>query len=151
MPRIDPYVQQGTAFVRSPVPGRQAEGGDFGGPGMRMLGETIADETYNVWRVSEEAKARQEVTDAQTRLSEFGAQAALQLDQRARTTPIEEHGNFAVKFSDDLEGPLRKLGEKYETRAGQEAFQRGAGELTGHFIKQAGVAQIGRASCRERV
>ena len=40
-----------------------------------------------------------------------------------------------------MQPELQKLGDAYETKAGQQAFQRGAGEVSGHFLKQAGLAQ----------
>ena len=139
MPTIRPYIQDESALAG--IPGRRASGEDFGGSGLQLLGHTIGDEGAKAAIAFEEAKAREEVTDAQTKLAEFEARKTLELDEGARTTDLEQAREFSSSFNDRLQPELQKLGDAYETKAGQQAFQRGAGEVSGHFLKQAGLTQ----------
>ena len=138
MPTIRPYIQDESALAG--IPGRRASGEDFGGSGLQLLGHTIGDEGAKAAIAFEEAKSREEVTDAQTKLAEFGARKTLEMDELARTTDLERAKEFSSSFNDRLQPELQKLGDSYETRAGQQAFQRGAGEVSGYFLKQAGLA-----------
>mgnify|MGYP001569279177 CR=1 FL=1 len=139
MPTIRPYIQDESALAG--IPGRRASGDDFGGSGLQLLGHAIGDEPVKAAIAFEEAKSREEVTDAQTKLAEFGARKTLEMDELARTTDLERAKEFSSSFNDRLQPELQKLGDSYETRAGQQAFQRGAGEVSGYFLKQAGLAQ----------
>lgn len=135
MPRIQEYTQQTDASSAGIPAGRSAQAGD-----TFALGPELGAAVGNVADKLQDAENRQEVADVHTRLAQARAEWTVNLDERARQTAPGDP-TFAEKFREDFGKYLATMEGGLQTRAGQDAFRRGAGDLSAHFLEKAGVYQ----------
>jgi hypothetical protein len=87
-----------------------------------------------------EAQERQEVTDVHTKLAKARADWTVQLQERANQTDPGD-ATFAPKFNEDFSKYMGDLQGNLQTKGAQQAFQRGAADLSAHFVEQSGLYQ----------
>lgn len=133
MPDIKPYQAQESAQVT--MGGRRAQASDFF-TGDAKAGEGTAELGAALYDYAE----RGEVTDARAKLAKARADWTVHLQERAQAAPAGDLG-FASKFNEDFGKYLQDTGASYTTRAGREAYERGASELSSHFVQAAGTYQ----------
>ncbi|MDH4186784.1 MAG: hypothetical protein OEV08_07295 [Nitrospira sp.] len=139
MARIRPYESQ--TSVQAPIPGRNAQGADFGGSGLAELGQGIQSagaSGQQVVRFLNEQKARQETTQAGLQLTEFSTEFTRAIDERERTRKPSDpalsewvQGQLKVRL-DQLRGPEGE-GDRFETTSGIDTFKTHAAHLVQHF------------------
>lgn len=138
MLRIQEYVSNERASGTG-IPGRRAQPGDFGGPGLMQLGRSIqgaAQEVNDAQLMLKDQQSRDEVTDAHVQIAKANADWSLHLNERANAaTPGNE--TFAPKFLEDLDGHLATLGDRYETPNARRVFELGVANIKGYFKGQA--------------
>ena len=147
MPKIREYTQQVGAESELPLAQvrRQAFPSDFGGvgPGLTVLGRSMqeaAGDATSILRIVRDNEARQEVTTAAVELSKLDAIATSEL-QEASVTATPGDKEFTSRFAAGLSERLDQLRGRFQTGPGQQAFDRGAAELSSHYLKAAGLAQ----------
>src|SRR3990167_5449055 len=147
MAKIREYTQQVGAESELPLAQvrRQAFPSDFGGagPGLTVLGRSVqeaARDATSILRIVRDNEARQEVTTAAVELSKLDATATLEL-QEASITATPGDKEFTSRFATGLSERLDQLRGLFQTGPGQQAFDRGAAELSSHYLKAAGLAQ----------
>lgn len=133
MARIQEYTQQTSATAE--IGGRRAQDGD-----VFAIGPEVGRAVGRVADVMEDAANRQEVSDVQAQLAKARAEWTVALQERAQSmTPGD--ATFAPKFNEEFGKHIAGLGDKLQTRAGQQAFQRGSAELAAHFVEKTGIFQ----------
>lgn len=144
MPRIIEYQQQTSA--EGAIQGRRADAADSAGfgAGLELLGGAVS----NVADVMQDTANRQEVSTVQVELAQTRAQWSKHLAERAAAGASDP--DFSSKFAGDLSAHLGQLEGKLQTRAGQDAFRRGAGELSAHFLERAGLHQVAAAGAKAK-
>ncbi len=147
MPRIKEYTNQvgGPQDLPLAQVTRQAYASDFNGAGVgaSMLGNAIehgANDLTQAYRLQEEAKARQEVTDAAVELSRFNASAAHEL-QQAKTSGAMDDDSYTEQFMARISTNLDSVGQKFETAQGRQAWERGSAATQAHYLVSAGELQ----------
>ena len=129
MPRIREYTTQTSA--EAGIPGRRAQGSDFGGPGLMQIGQSMqgaGQDMANGALYLKQQEGREEVTDVHTQLAEANAKWTLHLNDRGNATAPGDN-TFADKFVTDFDDYTSKLGDKYTTAKGKRAFEEGVGQL----------------------
>lgn len=135
MPRVHEY--QPEVSSSADIPRRRATAEDFGGDGgLGAFGKALS----GVGDIVQDNVERQEVSAVQANLAKARADWTINLQQRSTTAAVGDP-TFASKFNDDFQQYLDKMGESVQTRAGDLAFKRGAGELAAHFVQSAGLHQ----------
>jgi len=147
MPRIKEYTNQVGGAQDLPLAQvtRQAYASDFNGAGVgaSMLGNAIergANDLTQAYRLQEEAKARQEVTDAAVELSRFNASAAHEL-QQAKNSGAMDDDSYTEQYMARISTNLDSVGQKYQTAQGRQAWERGSAATQAHYLVQAGEMQ----------
>lgn len=133
MPRIAEYGQQTSAA--SEIGGRRASADD-----VFALGPELGRSVGQVADVMQDAADRQEVSDVQAKLAKARADWTVAMHERAQTSSPGDP-TFAPKFNEDFSKYLGEIEGKLQTKNGQMAFRKGAGELAAHFVEKAGVYQ----------
>lgn len=134
MPKVREYQQQTNAT--GDIPTRRAQASDFGGEGLNNLGAATSHAADMMY----ETQQAQEVTDVHTRLAKARADWTVQLQQRSQQTDPGD-GTFASKFNEDFSTYLQTIEGGLQTKGAQQAFKRGAADLSAHFVEQSGVYQ----------
>ena len=147
MPRIKEYTNQvgGPQDLPLAQVTRQAYASDFNGAGVgaSMLGNAIekgANDLTTAYRLQEEAKARQEVTDAAVELSRFHASAEHEL-RNAKTSGALDDDSYTEQFMARISTNLDSVGTKFQTAQGRQAWERGSAATQAHYLVAAGEAQ----------
>ena len=147
MPRIKEYTNQVGGAQELPLSQvtRQAYASDFNGAGvgMSMLGNAVdrgANDLTQAYRLMEEAKARQEVTDAAVELSRFNASAAHEL-QQAKNSGAMDDDSYTEQYMARISTNLDSVGQKFQTAQGRQAWERGSAATQAHYLVQAGEMQ----------
>lgn len=147
MPRIKEYTNQvgGPQDLPLAQVTRQAYASDFNGAGVgaSMLGNAIekgANDLTTAYRLQEEAKARQEVTDAAVELSRFHASAEHEL-RNAKTSGALDDDSYTEQFMARISTNLDSVGQKFQTAQGRQAWERGSAATQAHYLVAAGEAQ----------
>ena len=147
MPRIKEYMNQvgGPQDLPLAQVTRQAYASDFNGAGVgaSMLGNSIekgANDLTTAYRLQEEAKARQEVTDAAVELSRFHASAEHEL-RNAKTSGALDDDSYTEQFMARISTNLDSVGTKFQTAQGRQAWERGSAATQAHYLVAAGEAQ----------
>lgn len=133
MPKIKEYTQQIGAGAE--ISGRRAQSGD-----LFAIGPEVAQGLGSVAGVLQDTAERQEVSDIQSKLAKARAEWTVQLAERAQSTSPGD-ATFASKFNEDFGQYLQQIEGQAQTRAGQQAFRKGAAELSAHFVAKTGVYQ----------
>src|SRR3990167_4570933 len=133
MPKVREYTQQ--IGAEGAIQGRRAAPGD-----TFALGSEIGQAFGGVADVLQDTAERQEVSDIQAKLAKARAEWTVHLAERAQATSPGD-ATFAGKFNEDFGAYLQQLESHTQTRAGQNAFRKGAAELSAHFVEKAGVYQ----------
>ena len=145
MPRIREYTTQTSA--EAGIPGRRAQGSDFGGPGLTQIGNAMQGAGQDIGNGAmylAQQEGREEVTDVHTQLAKANAEWTLHMNDRGNATAPGD-STFAPKFIEDFDNYINKLGENYTTAKGKRAFDQGVGQLRAHFIERAGMFQANLA------
>ncbi len=133
MARIREYNQE--IGAGADIGGRRAQAGD-----VFALGPELARSVNHATDVLQETADRQEVSDVQAKLAKARADWTVTLQERAQSTSPGD-ATFAGKFNEDFGKYMQGLEGNLQTRAGQQAFQVGAAQLSAHFVEKAGVYQ----------
>ncbi len=133
MPRIREYEQQTSAGAA--IDGRRAQLGD-----LYAGGAVLGDALLKTSDVIQDTVDRQEVSDVQAKLAQARAQWTVHLQERAQATAPGD-ATFAPKFNEDFGKYLQTIEGGLQTRTGQNAFRKGAAELSAHFVEKTGVYQ----------
>lgn len=154
MPRIREYVSQVGGAQELPLAQvtRQAYASDFNGAGVgvSMLGQATqqgAHDLVNAYRLQQEAKAREEVTDAAVELSRFNASAEHEL-KNAINSGDAEADSYTEEYMARISTNLDQVGAKYQTPAGMQAWARGSEATRSHFLVRAGEAHAHMAGVK---
>lgn len=155
MPRIKEYTNQvgGPQDLPLAQVTRQAYASDFNGAGVgaSMLGNAIergANDLTQAYRLMEEAKARQEVTDAAVELSRFNASAAHELNNAKNSGAMDDE-SYTEQFMARISTNLDSVGQKFQTAQGRQAWERGSAATQAHYLVQAGEAQAQMAGVKK--
>ncbi|MDP3939804.1 MAG: hypothetical protein Q8R92_16930 [Deltaproteobacteria bacterium] len=133
MPRVREYTQQ--IGAQGAIQGRRAAPGD-----SFALGPELGRAIGGVSDLLQDTAERQEVSDIQAKLAKARAEWTVHLVERAQATSPGD-ATFAGKFNEDFNTYLQQLEGQAQTRAGQNAFRKGAAGLAAHFVEKAGVYQ----------
>ena len=144
MPRIKEYTSQVGGPQELPLSqvSRQAFASDFSGAGVgasiagRGL-QQVAEDGVAIQRMIDDQKARKEVTDVAVELARFNASAAHEL-KNAETSGALDDEAFTETYMSRISTNMDLVGQKFETAAGRQAWERGAAEMTGHYLIAAG-------------
>lgn len=97
--------------------------------------------------ILQDVAERQEVSDVQSKLARARAEWTVHLQDRAQGANPGDP-TFASKFNEDFGKYLSEIEGQAQTRAGQNAFRKGAAELSSHFVEKAGVFQSQRMGAK---
>jgi hypothetical protein len=135
MPRVREYEQQ--TNTSADIPTRRAQASDFpNGEGLLAAGQALSKYADVVY----EAQERQEVSDVHAKLAKARADWTVALQERANQNDPGD-ATFAPKFNEDFSKYLQSIDGGLQTKSGKQAFQRGAADLSAHFVEQAGLYQ----------
>lgn len=130
--QINPYHTHATAS-------------DFGNTGVSEAGADIQKLAATLY----DSQQTQEVSDVRTKLAQARANWTVQMQQRIDQAPAGDT-TFASKFIEDFQNSLSTIGDGVTTKAGQQAFQQGAGDLVAHFTQSAGLYQAASVGVKAR-
>ncbi len=99
--------------------------------------QEAASDGVAIQRILDDQKARQEVTNVAVELARFNSSAAHEL-RNAETSGALDSESFTEEYMARINTNLDLVGQKYQTAAGRQAWERGAAEMTGHYLIAAG-------------
>ena len=101
--------------------------------------QEAASDGVAIQRMLDDQKARQEVTDVAVELARFNSSAAHEL-KNAETSGALDSESFTEEYMARINTNLDLVGQKYQTAAGRQAWERGSAEMSGHYLISAGDA-----------
>ncbi|SOD41312.1 hypothetical protein [Nitrosovibrio sp. Nv4] len=137
MPRIKEY--ETSVSAAADIPGRRARESDFGGPGMFRLGQAVQGAGRDIGSAGlmiKERESQEEVTNAHVAAAEINAEWTAKLTELGNTAQPGDDG-WADKFLEEFDAHIGAQEANYTTANGRRTFRQAAGQLKGHFTKQA--------------